>query len=54
MIHIWHEDNPNSATTSFWDFLYKSKVSPKLTNVSIKGFGANQNLADAVKKYNFN
>ena len=39
MVHIWHEDNQNSATTSFWDFLYKNRVSPKLTNVSIKGFG---------------
>lgn len=54
MIHIWHEDSSNSATTSFWDFLYKSKVSSKLTNISIRGFGGNKNLADAVKKHNFN
>lgn len=54
MINIWHEDSQISATTSFWEFLYKSKVSPKLINVSVKGFGGNNKLADYLKNCVFN
>lgn len=54
MIYIWHEDSQNSATTNFWNFIYNSKVSAKLVNVSIRGFDGNKNLADHMKNCSIN
>jgi hypothetical protein len=44
MIHIWHEDNVNSATTQFWEFLKINNVSPLLRNADIIGFNGNKNF----------
>lgn len=54
MIHIWHEDSQNSATTYFWNFMYSNKVSSKLVNVDIQGFDGNKNLADYLRTCVFN
>ena len=54
MIHIWHEDNQNSATTKFWQVMCDSEVSQKLISIDIRGFGGNNKLADYLREYKFN
>lgn len=54
MIHIWHEDSENSATTQFWNFLKKSRVCYNISVAEIRGFSGNQNLFDFIYTYNFN
>ena len=46
MIHIWHEDSTNSATTQFWNFLKNSNIHNILINADIRGFNSNKNLSD--------
>lgn len=53
MIHIWHEDSANSATTQFWNFLKQYSVSSIITNADIKGFNSNSKLAEYVSTYRF-
>lgn len=54
MLYIWHEDNPDSATQQFWEFLRDRGVSNKLYNASIKSFSGWKNLYKHAKyaKYN--
>lgn len=46
MVHIWHEDSDNSATTQFWNFLKKTRVCYNMSFAEIRGFSGNQNLFD--------
>lgn len=54
MIHIWHEDSMNSATTVFWNYLKYCKVNSKLENAEIVGFSGNKKLFDYVSNCKFN
>ncbi len=54
MIHIWHEDSTQSATTQFWLFLKQNNVHAVLKDADIQGFGSNSNLLDYIKIHNFN
>jgi len=54
MIHIWHEDSTNSATTQFWNFLKQSCVHKILIDADIKGFNSNKNLHDYILTCSFN
>lgn len=54
MVHIWHEDSDNSATTQFWNFLKKSRVCYNISFAEIRGFSGNQNLFDFIYTCNFN
>ncbi|MCI8311636.1 MAG: hypothetical protein HFI12_05430 [Lachnospiraceae bacterium] len=53
MIHIWHEDSTNSATTQFWNFLKNSNIHNILINADIRGFNSNKNLSDYISTYTF-
>lgn len=52
VLHIWHEDSENSATTQFWLFL--SKHIPELKGASVHGFGSNKNLTLFTITHTFN
>ena len=54
MIHIWHEDNTNSATTQFWNFIKQSGVHRSLIDADIRGFNGNEKLHDYILTYIFN
>ena len=54
MIHIWHEDNPNSSTTQFWQFLKSQNVKPILNNADIRGFSGNVNFYNQLQTTKFN
>lgn len=54
MMHIWHEDSENSATTQFWKFLTFYKVCFDISCADIRGFSGNQNLLDFVSSVTFN
>lgn len=44
MIHIWHEDSMDSATTQFWRFLATELADHLPPGTEIKGFGGNHKL----------
>lgn len=54
MIHIWHEDSAQSATTQFWIFLKVNNVHTAMNNSDIRGFGSNSNLLKYIKIHSFN
>lgn len=44
MIHIWHEDSMDSATTQFWRFLAAKYTDGLSAETEIRGFGGNHKL----------
>lgn len=54
MVHIWSEDNYNSAFVQFMEFLRHNNVSIKLIGADIKGLNGNESLCDYVEQYKYN
>lgn len=53
MLHIWHEDSANGATTQFWEFICKNSCFPLLKNAEIAGSNSNDNLVKKLAHYRF-
>ena len=54
MIHIWHEDSSEGATTQFWKLLKYYNVSDKLKDADIRGFNGNKHLVEYIRKTKIN